>query len=126
MRLKPKELFMIDEIIDIIQERMDEIGEGTSADRWEDPGDYPNSLASGPLPPGPWYLEDLPENEDVEISWDKLESDDPLLVNEDEDPLFDQEGTATGARGIEFKWTVTSYQIMKTGLLVSVVIEEKQ
>jgi hypothetical protein len=25
--------------------------------RWEDPGDYPNNIASGPLPPGPWEVE---------------------------------------------------------------------
>jgi hypothetical protein len=28
-------------------------------DRFEDPGDYPNALAAGPLPPGPWRVSEL-------------------------------------------------------------------
>ena len=28
-------------------------------DRWEDPGDYPNALAAGPLPPGPWQVVEI-------------------------------------------------------------------
>lgn len=28
-------------------------------DRWEDPGDYPNAVASGPLPPGPWQVVEI-------------------------------------------------------------------
>lgn len=30
-----------------------------TTDRWTDPGDYPNSLASGPLPDGPEYVEEV-------------------------------------------------------------------
>lgn len=32
---------------------------GITTDRWSDPGDYPNSLASGPLPDGPEYVEEV-------------------------------------------------------------------
>lgn len=30
-----------------------------TVDRWTDPGDYPNSLASGPLPDGPDCVEEV-------------------------------------------------------------------
>lgn len=32
---------------------------GLTTDRWSDPGDYPNSLASRPLPDGPEYVEEV-------------------------------------------------------------------
>jgi len=32
---------------------------GITTDRWSDPGDYPNALASGPLPDGPEYVEEV-------------------------------------------------------------------
>lgn len=28
-------------------------------DRWTDPGDYPSGAGSGPLPSGPWYVDDM-------------------------------------------------------------------
>ena len=41
-------------------------------DRWEDPGDYPNSLASGPLPPGPWRVSEIEGEVVVELTLDEL------------------------------------------------------
>jgi hypothetical protein len=56
----------------------------THWDRWEDPGDYPNSIASKPLPPGPWYPEATEGHalyEMTEEDWDRLdELDEPKEI----------------------------------------------
>jgi hypothetical protein len=56
----------------------------THWDRWEDPGDYPNNIASKPLPPGPWYPEATEGHalyEMTEEDWDRLEElDEPKEI----------------------------------------------
>jgi hypothetical protein len=45
--------------------------------RWEDPGDYPSGAGAGPLPPGPWFVEDITGTVTYRISpeerWDLIE-----------------------------------------------------
>lgn len=68
----------------------------THWDRWEDPGDYPNNIASKPLPPGPWYPEATEGHalyEMTEEDWDRLEElDEPKEIAD----FFEMKPISTG------------------------------
>lgn len=82
---------------------------GITTDRWSDPGDYPNSLASGPLPDGQEYVEEVYGEvvvEEYEKILNGIYSDDHL---EEFHPELHELLTERIPDGISvLRWSVTS------------------
>lgn len=97
-------------LADMIETRLDK-GEW---ERWEDPGDYPNGLAAGPLPPGePEFTWD--DESPYFISWEKLPEG---VVFEEGDGLVLAEDRTTSNHAV-VDWTITKVRADSKGLTIT-------
>jgi hypothetical protein len=85
-------------------------------ERWEDPGEYPNGLASSPLPPGkPEFTYD--DESPVAIPWEALPTP-GLVFDEDNEGLLLSEGRVH-ANSAYVDWTVKSVRVDAAGITVT-------